>query len=62
MSISSVSFVLFLCCMFFVVLFSLEGFSDDGIEGIKQRRVSISGTLSIALFFLMIFIFFFPAR
>lgn len=62
MSVSSVSFILFLCCMFFVVLFFLEGYSDDGIEGIKQRRVSISGTLSIALFFLILFIFFFPTR
>ena len=60
MSLGTTSFILFLCAMFFVVLFSLEGFSDDGWDGVKQRKTSISGTFSIALLFLLIFVMTFP--
>ena len=60
MSLGSISFILFLCAMFFVVLFSLEGYSDDGWEGVKHRKISISGTFSIALIFLMLFVVSFP--
>ena len=62
MGLGTTSFVLFLCAMFFVVLFSLEGYSDDGWDGVKHRRGSISGTFAIALLFLLIFIISFPLK
>lgn len=56
MSFSSMMLILSMCSFFFVTLFTMEGFSDDGMEGIKVRYRSISGAsicavVTLALFF-----------
>lgn len=57
MSFSSMMLIFSMCSFFFVTLFTMEGFSDDGIDGIKIRYRSISGSLicgiiTLALFFI----------
>ncbi len=49
MSLSSIMLILAMCAFFFVSLFTLEGISDDGMSGIKERYRSISGA-SICFF------------
>ncbi|NBK96947.1 MAG: hypothetical protein EOM50_02805 [Erysipelotrichia bacterium] len=58
MSFSSTMLILSMCLFFFVTLFTLEGFSDDGMEGIKLRAHSITGTLICAILTLILFFVF----
>lgn len=59
MSFSSYMLIFAMCAFFFVSLFTLEGFSDDGMEGIKERYRSISGSL---ICFFITFILFYITR
>lgn len=58
MSFSSMMLILSMCSFFFVTLFTMEGFSDDGIEGIKIRYRSISGSLFCGIITLVLFFIF----
>ena len=59
MSLSSMMLIFAMCAFFFVSLFTLEGISDDGMSGIKERYRSISGA---GICFLICFILFFVTR
>lgn len=58
MSFSSMMLLLSMCSFFFVILFTLEGFSDDGLEGIRIRHQSIVSCLSCGLLTLALFLVF----
>lgn len=55
MSFSSAMLILSMCSFFFLILFVMEGISDDGAEGIRLRYRSISGSIGIALITLVMF-------
>lgn len=58
MSFSSMMLILSMCSFFFVTLFTMEGFSDDGLEGIRIRYKSISGSFFCAIITLVLFLMF----
>lgn len=55
MSLSSFMLILAMCAFFFVSLFTLEGISDDGMSGVRERYRSISGA---GICFLIAFVLF----
>ncbi len=55
MSFSSAMLILSMCSFFFLILFVMEGISDDGAEGLRLRYRSISGSIGIALITLLMF-------
>lgn len=55
MSFSSAMLILSMCSFFFLILFVMEGISDDGAEGLRLRYRSISGSIGITLITLLMF-------
>lgn len=58
MSLSSICLILSMCSIFFVTLFTLEGYSDDGWQGIRYREKSIIGSLSCFIICFALYLFF----